>query len=217
MQVKQLAATMIAGVATLASASAFADFDMEGLYILGGVGVAGIENSGFADSDDVTSVDGVAVAPGYASEAEFAWQGAIGVWLTDNFALQANYIGITNEGDHKDVGGNHFNIDIDDSYYVDISGLGRCDFDDNLWGYARLGVAWAGNKRTETFTDSDNDFTINTHSDEGGLGAAIGIGAQYDFTEMFGLRLEASTVQALNDNDMYAATASVVVNFGELM
>jgi opacity protein-like surface antigen len=203
MRVKNFATVLAAGVSMFASAAVLADkdfgFDFDGVYILGGVGVAGVEESAFGGEDDY----------GLVSSADFAWRAGAGAWLTDNFAIEFNYIGMANQEDSKD----HAELETRDMYFLDISGLGRCDFTEQLWGFARLGVAWAGMKRSVEFNE---EFT-HSINDDGGMGASLGIGAQYDFTDMIGLRLEASTIQALNNNDMYAATGNIVVNFGELM
>ena len=210
MRVKNFATVLAAGVSMFASAAVLADddfgFDFDGVYILGGVGVAGVEDSGFTDSN--SDYDDYAVEPTLESKADFAWRAGLGAWLTDNFALEFNYIGMSNQHDTS----GDYKIETRDMYFLDISGLGRCNFTEELWGFARLGVAWAGVKR------SLYDEGAKTSSDtEGGMGASLGIGAQYDFTDMIGLRLEASTIQALNNNDMYAATGNIVINFGELM
>ena len=210
MRVKNLATVLAAGVSMFASAAVLADkdfgFDFDGVYILGGVGVAGVEDSAFTKSP--SDFDDEIAIPTLESKADLAWRAGLGAWLTDNFALEFNYIGMSDQSDSK----GDFRIETRDMYFLDVSGLGRCNFTEELWGFARLGVAWAGVKRNIRLDD-----TRIASDTEGGMGASLGIGAQYDFTDMIGLRLEASTIQALNNNDMYAATGNIVISFDELM
>jgi opacity protein-like surface antigen len=207
MKVRNIATTMVAGLATLASASVLA-FDFDGIYVLGGVGVAGVNDSKFSDSGDGEYFDGT-VVPLTEARTDFAWRGGLGFWMTDNIALEANYIGLSSHTDDK--GG--LELESKSLNFWDLTGLGRCFIADQFWVFGRAGVAYAD--KTTTLTSTDGTFAHE--DDNGGLGASVGVGAQYDFTPMIGLRVEASTIQALNDNDMYAVTGNLVINFGELM
>jgi opacity protein-like surface antigen len=235
MNIRKTTVSVIAGVATLASASALA-FDFDGIYVLGGVGVAGVNDSKFADNDDFTSFAG-GDYPELEAKTDFAWRGGLGMWLTDSFALEFNYIGLKSETsstntvleDNADVTRTaEWDLKTGSMSFFDVSLLGRKYVADQFWVFGRLGVAYARVSRTvdETETEVFHDGGgINEvlptqtvlHEDEGAMGAAVGVGAQYDFTPMFGVRLEASTIQALNNDDMYAVTGNLVVNFGELM
>jgi hypothetical protein len=254
MQVRNIAKTMVVGVAALASAAAFAGddfdgFDFDGLYILGGVTYAGINDANFEDKDSHDHNFGgafLADTDDLKAKGNIGWRGGLGAWLTDNFAVEFNYFGIGNM--HSESGHESIDISIPELdelhitadgkqelhtkgfYSFDLSGLGRCYFTDNLWGFARLGVAYTSVTRElkavgsfditrgdDIPVDSGSGSADISEQKQGGMGAAIGIGAQYDFTEMFGLRAEASTIQALNNDDSYAIGLNLVVNFGELM
>jgi opacity protein-like surface antigen len=154
-------------------------------------------------------VDGI---PLREARTDFAWRGGLGFWLTDNIALEGNYIGLSSHTDEKTFGGASYELESKSLNFWDITGLGRCFIADQFWVFGRAGIAY-GDKVTTGKQDGEDVFK----DDNGGLGASLGVGAQYDFTPMIGVRLEASTIQALNENDMYAVTGNVVINFGELM
>lgn len=228
MQVRNIAKTMVFGLASLASASALA-FDFDGVYVLGGIGYAGVEDAKFND-DTSRNFNGqyLGDTAGRSKEADgnLSWRAGLGSWLTDNFAIEVNYFGIADMDskyytDYKDGTSSQTELKTTGMYWIDVSGVGRCNFTDNLWGFARLGVAWAKVDRKEYIRFYKGGESAGkgkvAQQDTGGLGAALGIGAQYDFTPMFGARVEVSTVQALNNNDMYAVTGALVVNFGEFM
>lgn len=220
MQVKNLARTAVLSVATLASASSFAMmdmFDFEGVYVLGGIGYAGIDNANFGDrhGQNPNAVSGTNLK----AAGELAWRGGFGAWLADDFALEFNYIGVADIKEERNGGSfngttptGYAQLETKDSMFYDISALGRCYFDDDFWGFLRIGVALGDIQRKAYL----NHVQVSGET-ESGLGYSLGLGAQYDFTEMFGLRLEGSTVQATNDNDVYAVTANLVINFEELM
>ena len=217
MQVRNIAKTMVLAASTLASVSAFA-WDYDGIYALGGVSYAGVEQAQFSDEnfgDDFENGN-------LESSGNIGWRAGLGAWLTDNFAVEVNYFGIANMNDeisHEDAIGNvvEHELNVKDMYFLDLSGMGRCFFDDNFWGFARMGVAWAMVEREVYREVNEADRDLVSKDDEGGMGFSLGIGAQYDFTPMIGVRVEASTVQALNENDMYAVSGNLVLNFGEIL
>lgn len=202
MKVRNIAASMVAGVATLASASALA-FDFDGVYILGGVGIAGFNDGEFTNEENDSSE--------LEARSDFAWRGGLGAWVTDNIAFEINYFGVPEETSYTE---NHSQELTTSGSFWDITGLGRCYIADDFWVFGRAGVALSHIER-EVETER-TEHTVDLH-EENGLGASLGVGMQYDFHEVVGIRVEASTIQALNDNDMYAVTGNVVVNFGELM
>lgn len=221
MQVKNLARTAVLGVAALASASSFAFMenymDFDGVYILGGIGYAGIDNANFGDrhGQNPNGVSGTNLE----AAGELAWRGGFGAWMTDNFALEFNYIGVADINEDRNGGSfdgttpsGYAQLNTTSSMFYDISGVGRCFFADDFWGFARIGLALGSIDREAYLNHVQVSGEENT-----GLGYSLGVGAQFDFTEMFGLRLEGSTVQATNDVDVYAVTANLVINFEELM
>jgi hypothetical protein len=223
MQVKNLARTAVLGVATLASASSFAFmedmFDFDGVYALGGIVYGGVEDAQWGDRN-VNFQSNRITGSNLEAAGELGWRGGLGAWLADDFAIEFNYIGLGDINEDRNgtlIAGDqttpvYGQLNTTDSMFFDLSALSRCYFDEDLWAFARLGVAVAKVKREMHF-----NHVQAAEQDEAGWGFSLGLGAQYDFTEMFGVRLEASTIQAANDNDLYAISANVVVNFEELM
>ena len=213
MQVRNLAKSLVIGAALLGSSSLLA-MGLDGVYVLGGVGYTGLDNAKFGNKlvgDNALEADG-----------DFSWRAGAGVWLWDNFGLEFNYQGLRNKDDSRrvDLGGTAYteHLNIDRTALFDISGIGRCFFtaDEKLWGFARAGVAYAHLERETTANDDVTGALVYSEKGKNGMGAVAGLGVQYDFVPAVGVRLEGSTIQALNNNDSYSVTANVVVNLSSL-
>lgn len=200
--------------------------DFDGIYVVGGVGVGTINDSKFSDQDDGENTNDIFI-PGLEARADFAWRGGVGIWLLDNFAIEANYMGMSNhtdkisgvEGDTIPGPADHFAATLKTSSlnFWDLTGLGRFFLAEDLWLYGRIGIGYADRIAVETITDDSGFVVIQDTDDNGGLGFAAAIGGQYDMNEWLGVRVEASTIQGINDNIVYVATGNIVLTFEEFL
>jgi len=232
MQVRNLAKSLVIGAALLGSSSVLA-LGLDGVYVLGGVGYTGIEDAKFASSNNLNGGSAFGNPSNLEADGDLSWRAGIGMWVWDNFGVEFNYQGLRNFTNTKhstvpdnavteDLGINgdavYEKLHVSNVSFFDISGIGRCFFteDEKFWGFARAGVAYATIKRKVEFVDESNPAVGYAKDNEGGMGATAGLGVQYDIIPAVGVRLEGSTIQALNNNNSYGVTANVVVNLSNL-
>lgn len=243
MQVKNVITKSLVMGAMLTSISAMAWKEaFEDVYVLGGVNYTRVDQARLAGSSS-SNFGGEAFGNEMELESNgnIGWRGGIGTWINKHFAIEFNYFGVGNMHSEKSFFAYHdFSTAPAETYLVDadlhtkgmaffdISGLGRFNLNKRLWSFLRVGIAYATVDREMSGTtqayDANTGAPVNgevdhftAREDQGGIGLALGFGAQYDFTPMIGLRLEANTVQAENENNMYSIGANVVINFDDII
>lgn len=207
---KTSAKTYVAAIALCASSTLFA-YDYNGLYIVGGAGYGVIEDGQFASNSEPWNLK---------SNSSLVWRAGVGTWFTDTIGLEFNWHGMRGMDDNASINfeGNEYTskLKVSKQNFFDLSAIGRCFLSEKFSVFGRLGPAYAETKR-EVKIYENGAYINNSRQENGGIGAALGVGAQYDFTPAIGLRLDATTIQATNNNDLYAVTGNIVVNFGGLM
>lgn len=205
---KKMATSLVVGLAALASSAAFA-FGPQGLYILGGVGYGGVSNNELDTAGSFST---------FNTSGDFAWRFGVGSWMNDNFGVEFNYQQVADVDstiglDVTDNGGSQTKLDSESQYMFDVSGIFRVPVMDNISWFGKLGMGYANQERKFTVTGGDSAGSFN--DDKSGVGAVFGTGFQWDYNDMFGIRVEGNTLQS-SDVDYYVATANVVINLGAL-
>ena len=202
--------TFVASAALLASSSVIA-YDYSGLYILGGAGYGVVEDAQFSEHHDLNDLK---------SESNLVWRAGIGTWISSNIGIEANWHGMKGTDDTAStvIGGDTFTskLEVSRLNFFDLTAIGRCFLAEKVSVFGRAGPAYASIKREGT-SYMNGEVIGGGREDNGGVGMAVGAGFQYDFTPAIGARVEATTIQAANNNDLYALTGNLVVNFGAFM
>jgi len=91
----------------------------------------------------------------------------------------------------------------------------RAAFSPTLSGFVTIGPGYAKIQRSYTLTNLDYAIIKNNKDkDSSGFGVAGSIGLQYEFSPLWGLRLEAAGIKGTSQNDvkMGSVTGNIVIN-----
>ncbi len=232
-RVLSCAVVLSSTILTSVSALAWEDADnaFEEVYVLGGVTYTRVDETQFGQDSHNYNGEVFNNRMELSSDGNIGWRAGIGTWITEYLALEFNYFGVADiNSDDIFVSLHDFSTppesyEVDghmhttDMSFFDLSGVGRLDLDENFWTFLRVGVAYATVNREMSgtlteITTGGPTVPFTSQEEDGGFGVAIGIGGQYDFNSLIGLRVEANTVQAENNNNMYAIGANIVFSFG---
>lgn len=199
-------------MALLLSSSAHAVFEPNGLYALGGIGWGWIEG---ATLSSVTLQDsGVGVTLG--NTQKFMFRFGLGTLFTDHIGLEYRYNQFSKVTSTIPFSELSTDVRLETTpYYMDLVGLLRIALSPEMSGFLTLGPGYAKVKRVYSIQSSVYEVTkAQDQKDITGFGVAGSIGLQYEFTPLWGIRLEAEGIKGSSSNNVKlgAITLNVAIN-----
>ena len=205
----RLARAIIGLSGLLASTSALAEFEPNGLYGIGGIGW------GWAEDSKLKSVVivGNELTPVVDTKQEFMWRFGLGTLFTDTFGVEFRYNYFNNISTRVGIDPHTLRMMASPEYF-DLNGLLRFEATTNFSIFVTMGPGYGRIGRTYEVTNPNDVTLISTSNtkDSTGWGISASIGAQYEFSPLWGLRLEASGMKGRDSIKVAAITGNVVIN-----
>lgn len=204
-------ARTVLGLSTfLLAQSANAVFEPNGLYFIGGIGWSWVED---AKLKGVEVVD-FTFTPVVDTKQEFMFRVGLGTLFTDVFGVEFRYNFFNSTSTRiGTVFDNTLRMTTSPEYF-DLVGLLRFEASPQFSLFVTLGPGYGHIGRTYDNTAS-NVFTIVNGRDtknSSGWGVAASIGIQYEFSPLWGLRLEAAGMDGRDNIKVGSISGNFVIN-----
>lgn len=199
-------------MALLVSSSAHAVFEPNGLYAIGGIGWGWIEG---ATLSSVTLQDtGVGVTLG--NDQKFLFRLGLGTLFTDHIGLEYRYNQFSKVTSTLPFALIDADVRLETTpYYMDLVALLRIAMSPQMSGFLTLGPGYAKVKRVYSIQSSVYEVTrTQDQKDITGFGVAGSLGLQYEFSPLWGVRLEAEGIKGSSNSNVKlgAITLNVAIN-----
>jgi opacity protein-like surface antigen len=206
----RLASTILGITGLLTSSCAFAVFEPNGLYGIGGIGWGWAED---ANLKSVTMV-GESIAPVVDTKQEFMFRFGLGTLITDVWGVEFRYNHFNSISSRVGLIDGHTIRMIAYPEYFDLNALLRFEASNNFSLFATLGPGYGRISRTYETTDVNAVIVVDRadSKDSTGWGVAASIGFQYEFTPLWGLRLEFAGLKGRDNIKIGAISGNLVIN-----
>lgn len=199
-------------MALLISSSAHAVFEPNGLYAIGGIGWSWIEGATLRS----VAFDDTGVGVTLGNSQKFMFRFGLGTLFTDNIGLEYRYNQFSKVTSTLPFTFLETDVRLETTpYYMDLVALLRIAMSPQMSGFLTLGPGYAKIKRVYSIQSTFYEVSkTQDQKDITGFGVAGSLGLQYEFSPLWGIRLEAEGIKGSSSNNVKlgAITLNVAIN-----